>query len=380
MKLPVALFAILMSSAALADDAPRKRLEIPALPAATLRYSVPLPPHLSVLEKANAPGSSPVTDAGATLGRVLFFDRRLSANGLVSCGSCHTPANGFDDPTRLSIGFQGRVTRRSAMTLTNARFNPRGRFFRDERAASLEDQVLDPFTDPIEMGLKPGELVRKVAGQAFYPPLFAAAFGDQAISEARIADALSQYVRAIVSTASRYDEGRAAGFSPLDPFPGFSTAENRGKRLFFTSRSEGGAGCSSCHQGDAFVMIEPENNGLDAAAGLGDDGVGEITGRPADIGRFRAASLKNIAVTPPYMHDGRFKTLAQVIAHYSDHVWGHPNLSPKLRHATGSPARLNLSRDGKLALEAFLGTLTDATLNSDQRFADPFIGPASTQQ
>jgi cytochrome c peroxidase len=351
-----------------AGEAPRLR-KSPLLPERPYSYAAALPPHLAGL--AGGPGDKPVTNAGATLGRVLFHDRQLSRNGLVACASCHTQAFGFDDRTRLSIGFEGKTTRRAAMSLTNARFAAGGRYFRDLRATTLEEQVLEPFTDPVEMGLGPGDLVRRVEGRAFYPPLFQAAFGDPAVSEEKIASALAQYVRAIVSTGSRYDEGRAGAASPLEPFGNFSDAENRGKQLFFTAKREGGAGCAQCHSGDGFLMPGARNNGLEV--GSKDNGLGEITGRREDMGLFRAASLKNIAVSTPYMHDGRLATLADVVRHYSQEVRPHPNLSPELRKPDGNPARLDLSVADEAALVAFLETLSDAELLVDPRFSDPFL-------
>ncbi|MCU0790426.1 MAG: hypothetical protein MUE79_05155 [Nitratireductor sp.] len=312
-----------------------------------------------------------MTDAGAALGRVLFHDRQLSRNGLVACASCHTQAFGFDDRTRLSIGFEGKTTRRAAMPLTNARFAFEGRYFRDLRAATLEAQVLEPFTDPVEMGLRPGELTARVEQRDFYPPLFNAAFGETAVSEERIASALAQYVRAIVSTGSRYDKARARVDGNLAPFPEFSAQENRGKRLFFTSRAGGGAGCAQCHAGEAFMMPGARNNGLELHGK--DNGFGEITGRREDMGLFRAASLKNVAVTAPYMHDGRLASLEEVVSHYSAGVKPHPNLSPELRAVDGTPARLHLSAQDQAALVAFLQTLTDEELLADPRFSDPFL-------
>lgn len=368
--LAFALFAVVPALAAQAADAPR-RLAEPQLPQPPYSYTVELPQYLSGLKEIDStPAKSPVTDAGATLGRVLFHDHKLSKNGLVACASCHTQALGFDDRTRFSIGFKGLITRRAAMSLVNARYSPDGRYFRDMRASSLEHQVLEPFTDPIEMGLEPGELAWTVDKHTYYRPLFKAAFGDGEVTEERIASALAQYVRSIVSYGSRYDLARAKALSPLDDFPQFSTAENRGKHLFFTARTDGGAGCSSCHASEAFVMLEAKNNGLDATST--DGGLGEVTGLPQDMGRFRAATLKNIAVTMPYMHDGRFATLEAVIEHYSSGVKPHPNLSPELRDMDGKPARLKLSTSDKDALIAFLNTLTDEALMADPRYGDPF--------
>ncbi len=359
---------------ALAQETPGILLAEPKLPASPYVYAIELPPHLHGLHKLETTSpNSDVTETGAALGRVLFHDRQLSENGLVACASCHTQAIGFDDPTRLSIGFQGKVTRRGAMTLVNARFNPNGRYFRDERAASLEEQVLDPFHDPIEMGLKPGELVERINAKNWYGPLFLAAFGDELVSEARIASALAQYVRSIVSYRSRYDQARAEAISADLPFAKFSAAENRGKYLFFRSRDQGGAGCSACHQSEAFVMFEPQNNGLENLADSLDLGLGEITGQHTDQGKFRAASLRNIAVTAPYMHDGRFFSLEEVVAHYSQGIKDHPNLSASLRNKDGSPIRLDFSKEDIDALVAFLKTLTDDELNSDPKFSDPFL-------
>jgi cytochrome c peroxidase len=364
-------FALLAAAPAHASDAPLRRLSEPVLPATPFNYGVELPPYLVALREIDStPAASPVTDAGATLGRVLFHDHKLSKNGLVACASCHTQALGFDDRTRFSIGFKGLITRRAAMSLVNARYNPGGHYFRDQRAATLEQQVLEPFTDPIEMGLEPGELAWTVDKHTYYRPLFKAAFGDSEVTDGRIASALAQYVRSIVSVGSRYDLARALAQSPLDDFPQFSTAENRGKHLFLTARQDGGAGCAACHASEAFVLLEPKNNGLDATNT--DGGVGEITHLPQDMGRFRSATLKNIAITTPYMHDGRFRTLEEVVEHYSSGVKPNPNLSAELRGADGKPARLNLSADDKAALVAFLKTLTDDRLLDDPRYGDPF--------
>ncbi|MEC9343000.1 MAG: cytochrome c peroxidase [Pseudomonadota bacterium] len=330
----------------------------------------PVPPQLAGLD--TMPSDNPVTAAGIALGRVLFYDRGLSANGLVSCSSCHAQASGFDDPTRFSIGFRGRITRRSAMALANARFNPRRRYFHDERAPGLEAQVLQPFTDAVEMGLVPGELLERIASRPWYAGLFEAAFGDPAITEIRVARALAQFVRSIVAMESRYDLARAANPDRLAAFPQFTDIENRGKFLFIASRDRGGAGCAACHATDAFVLIEPRDNGLPADPDRPDTGIAETTGRDADRGRFRTASLKNIAASAPYMHDGRFATLDAVVDHYARGIAPNENLAAELRDADGSPARLELSEADRDALVAFLRTLTDETMLNDPRLADPF--------
>ncbi|MEM7463872.1 MAG: cytochrome c peroxidase [Pseudomonadota bacterium] len=354
------------------------RLDEPASLSPDYNYANPqMPDHIRALDFLdNTPAENPVTDEGAHLGRVLFHDRQLSKNGLVSCASCHTAAIGFDDQTRFSIGFSGQITRRAAMPLANARFNPRGRYFWDERAPTLEDQVLDPLTDPIEMGLMPKQAISRISSRPWYPPLFEAAFGDNEVTDQRIAAALAQFVRTLISQSSPYDKAKASAgpdTSATEPFPEFNPTENRGKFLFFADRSQGGVGCSSCHETDAFVMLRPRNNGLPPSDREIDNGLGEITGETADNRLFRAASLKNIEKTAPYMHDGRFASLDEVIEHYSGKIEPHPNLSAELRNPDGSPIRLNLDDQDKAALIAFLNSLTDEEMMADERFSDPFI-------
>jgi cytochrome c peroxidase len=357
-----------------------ERLDKPQLPGQLLDFVDPaLPNHIKTLSSLdNTPPGNPPSNAGAMLGRVLFYDRQLSKNGLVACGTCHTQAFGFGDHTRFSIGFQGLITRRTAMPLANAVFNPRGRYFRDERAMTLEEQVLQPFTDPVEMGLSPGEAVDRIKARSWYDDLFTDAFGDRKVTDGRISKALAQFVRSLVSRTSPYDRAKsrsADNLSLLDPFPGLSVLENRGKFIFFASRPDGGAGCTGCHETDAFIMLRPHNNGLDTPAESKDSGVGEITGKAADIGLFRTASLKNTALSGPYMHDGRFATLEAVVEHYSSGIKSHPNLSPELRNEDGTPVRFALSETDKAALVAFLRTLTDEEMLSAERFSDPFIKP-----
>lgn len=347
-------------------------------------FGVESPFQQAAIELDNTPSVNPITDAGATLGRVLFYDTKLSANGTVSCASCHQAAAGFSDPDVVSEGFSGEHTRRHSMGLVNARFYFTGKFFWDERAPSLEDQVLRPIQDPIEMGLTLDQLRQIIADQPYYPPLFEAAFGDSSITNDRMAKALSQFVRSLVSTTSKYDLARAEVEQPLENFPQFTIQENQGKRLFFAPiETARGArvNCAGCHISEAFVGPVPNgpirsttatNNGLDAES-VGDLGISEVTNLPSDIGKFKAPSLRNIGVRPPYMHDGRFATLEEVIEHYNSGIQPHRNLAPMLREQDGSPVRLNLTEEQKNALVAFLHTLTDYTMLSDEKFSNPFI-------
>lgn len=337
--------------------------DVPVLPATLAGYAdadIALPRHFTSgpgnpAAADNTPPGNPVTNAGATLGRVLFYDRRLSANDSVSCGSCHQQARGFADAARFSAGFQGGRTTRHSMGLANSRWYSRGRFFWDERAATLEAQVLVPIQDATEMGMTIPQLVTKLSTASFYGPLFTAAFGDPQVTGDRIARALAQFVRAMASYRSKYDSAFVNGV------PNFaatlSAQEELGRTLY-----EGRARCVVCHGTVAHVSDTIHNNGLDAV--VVDAGAGN--------GRFKSPSLRNVTVRAPFMHDGRFATLREVIDHYDTGVRDSPNLSPALRGPDGTPRRLNLTEPEKQALLAFLGALTDDALLNDSKFADPF--------
>jgi len=335
----------------------------------------------AVTQNDNTPQDNPVTDHGATLGRVLFYDVKLSANSTIACASCHKQDLGFGDSEVLSTGFEGGKTGRHSMGLTNARFYASGKFFWDERANTLEDQVLMPFQDEVEMGLTLDELVDIVQDQEYYPILFERAFGDQEINSDRIARALAQFVRSMVSYEAKYDEARSTENDPIRPFAGFSASENRGKTLFMTN-AKGVVPCAACHQSEAFVgMAAPPpgmgntttatNNGLDAQTSA-DEGVFLTTGNGRDRGKFKTPSLRNIAVRPPFMHDGRFSTLEEVIDHYSMGIQDHAQLDPRLRRPGGQPARYDFTDQEKADLIAFLETLTDQNFLTNEKFGNPF--------
>jgi cytochrome c peroxidase len=245
------------------------------------------------------------------------------------------------------------------MSVANVRFYRSGRMFWDERAATLEDQALEPIQHPVEMGLTLSEAVSRVTEQDFYAPLFTAAFGDPEVSTDRIARAIAQFERSMFTFSSRFDAARAGmNGPPGQNLPGLTGQENRGLRLFFSNRTE----CSACHRGDLFVGDRPRNNGLDA----------ETTDEGAGGGRFKAPSLRNIGLTAPYMHDGRFATLTEVVEHYNDGIRDHPNLDNRLERG-GNPVRMNLSPAEIEALVAFMNTLTEADLTTAERFSDPFV-------
>ena len=332
----------------------------PSLPAAPFNYAaIALPQHLQDEANAedNTPADNAITDAGATLGRVLFYDTRLSLTETTSCASCHRQEAGFSDPARFSAGHDGGVTARNSQGLAFTRYYVRGRMFWDERAATLEEQVLMPIQDPIEMGMTLAQVAERLEATEFYGPLFADAFGTPDVTPDRVSRALSQFVRSIVSPGSRYDAARAQGGGGNGPLPGLTAQENRGRQLF-----TGPAQCDDCHRTDLFTGDAVRNIGLDA----------DTPDAGAGFGRFKSGSLRNVALTAPYMHDGRFETLADVVDFYSTGVQNHPNLDNRLRGPGGQPRRPNFSPQDKAALVAFLNTLTDPALATDERWSDPF--------
>jgi cytochrome c peroxidase len=331
-------------------------------------------------DQDNTPESNPITDMGATLGRVLFYDKNLSINNTISCASCHEQQAAFSDNRRFSEGLNGNFTRRNSMTLINSRFYENGRFFWDERAATLEEQVLIPIQDHIEMGLTLEAMENKLQGLDYYEILFSKAYGSSEITSKKVAVALSQFIRSIVSVDSKFDRGFALAGYPDDEeqmpdFPNFTDQENLGMDIFYRGRK--GGTCLYCHGSPQHVNDEAKNNGLELT--YRDKGKGGVTRLASDNALFKVPSLRNIAKTAPYMHDGRFSTLMEVVEHYSDHVMDHENLNFRLRTlddgepGRGEVLRLGLNQEEKEAVVAFLHTLTDEEVLTDVKYSDPFI-------
>ena len=314
----------------------------------------------------NTPPDNPVTNWGATLGRVLFYDKQLSLNHTVSCASCHKQQFGFADTARFSKGLHGGATARHSMGLANAAYYKGGGFFWDERAATLEQQTLMPIQDAVEMGMTLPVLIERLSQTKYYPALFKRSFGDEQITEERISKALAQFVRAIISYRSKFDSGRAMVASADQPFPNYTTEENRGKNIFFNHNP---VNCAGCHNTETFSMDFPRNNGLGELSE--DKGVFTHTQDPLDIGKFKAPSLKNISLRKHFMHDGSFTSLEEVIEHYSSGITMSPTLDAHLV-SNGQAVQKNLSNDEKKALLAFLRTLTDFELVKDEKFTSPF--------
>ena len=324
-------------------------------------YDLALPAQFS---SPPLPDGNPMTMAGVELGRRLFYDPILSADSSLSCSSCHFPERAFTDGRPVAIGINTSTGRRNAQSLANAAYQYKGLFW-DGRAPTLEEQALVPVEDPKELGHDWSAVERSLRRHPSYPELFEEAFGiaDTAqITRQLAARALAQFERTLISANSRYDRvmrGEAK----------FTALEERGKHIFFdTSEKLPEGECGHCHTPPLFTDQTYMNNGLDEAPELSDfqdKGRGEKTGEYYDNGRFRVPSLRNVALTAPYMHDGRFATLDEVIDHYNR--GGHPseNVDPKIR-------KLHLSDTDRLALKAFLKTLTDSSFVNNPEFRNPF--------
>ncbi|MEY2518864.1 MAG: cytochrome c peroxidase [Verrucomicrobiota bacterium] len=313
-----------------------------------------------------------ITNTGATLGRLLFYDKRLSRNNTVSCNSCHQQAYAFGNPAVAGSGVSG-ITGRHPMRLANAGFAQApvagsGAFFWDRRAPSLESAVTQPIRNAIEMGFSGtngdpdfAQLIANLSVLPEYQLLFTYAFGSHVIDETGIQKALSQFIRSIRSFDSKYDAGAPLALV-TQPFPNFTESENRGKQIYLNPPSPGGAGCAFCHQPNSFVNTSVGNNGVITSIGGGTDLTVTNSGTLRDL--FNPSGQLN----GPLMHNGAFTSIAQVIDHYSAIPRGIPNIAPQF--STGQT--LNLTPQQRLDLEAFLLTLSSKAIYTDPKWSNPF--------
>lgn len=307
-----------------------------------------------------------ITDAGATLGRVLFYDGQLSLDGMVSCASCHIQSRAFSDDSPRSLGVSGNPTDRNAMALFNLQYQRR--LFWDLRTTGLENQVLQPIEHPDEMGLDLQLLTEKLRLLPYYPTLFEEAYGSDTISLERVANSLAQFVLSMRSYSSRFDEGLS------NDFVNFSASEIIGKDIFFNGQTR----CNQCHSGKNLFSTQPFINGLELDyAAAGDAGIGALTGNPEDDGRFKTVSLRNVGLTAPYMHDGRFSSLREVVDFYSDDIESHAFLDERFSETGFGPAGqtpyiLNLSEEERQGLVDFLQTFNDTVMTTAWWLSDPF--------
>lgn len=337
------------------------------------------------IQKDNTAGNT-ISNAKATIGRVLFYDKNLSINNTISCASCHKQEFAFSDPEIVSSGVVGGLTQRHSMRLVNSRFGVERKFFWDERAASLELQTTQPIQDHAEMGFsgqngRPGlnALLTKLQGIAYYNELFKFAYNDLNVTEARIQECLAQFIRSIQSFDSKYDAGRALVANDNQNFPNFTQAENTGKNLYIaapvfdsnSSRIAGGLGCNACHNAPEFD-IDPNsrNNGI----------IGQANGTNRDLTNTRAPSLRDLTKTDrrvnnPMMHTGAIGGLRAVLNHYNTINLNNnqnPNLDPRLA-PNGIGQKLNLTENEITAVVAFLETLAGTNVYTDKKWSDPFI-------
>jgi cytochrome c peroxidase len=328
---------------------------------------IPENPFLPALSypQMEIPADNPLTQDGVQLGRRLFYDPILSADSTMSCFSCHNQGLAFTDGAATSIGIDGINGTRSSMSLVDIGFNLNG-FFWDGRSANLEDQALLPVEDPIELHAMWPEVVTKLQNSTFYQEWFRKAFGienSNEITKELAAKALAQFERAMVSSnESRYDRIKRNEIS-------FTDLELLGESLFFDDDdSVPDSECNHCHQPPLFTTNLFVNNGIENVSNLSefpDKGLGSVTKDSLDNGKFRIPTLRNIELTAPYMHDGRFQTLEEVIEHYNSGGHFVKNIDPLMRP-------LGLNQEEKDALVAFLKTLTDNNFLENETFSNPF--------
>jgi len=308
-----------------------------------------------------------LTVQGVQLGKMLFYEKQMSGDGTLACAGCHMQEFAFTDTARFSTGIQGKKGGRQAMTIFNMAWHG-NEFFWDGRAHLLRDQSLKPIQDELEMDETLENVVKKLNAMQIYKDQFKRAFGSEEINELKISLALEQFMNSIVSNNSKYDQF-------LKDTTVFTASEKRGRKLFFDDYNpffpnESGADCAHCHSGANFENDKYMNNGLDDNASVTDIGREKVTTMSGDKAKFKVTSLRNIELTGPYMHDGRFSTLEQVVDHYNAGIKASATLDPALEQTRAKGLFLNAQ--DKIDLVNFLKTLTDNTLITNKEYSDPF--------
>ena len=310
---------------------------------------------------------NPLTIQGVKLGKMLFYEKMLSKDGSQACASCHLQEFAFSDTATLSIGVRGLEGKRQAMAVFNMAWNT-NEFFWDGRAHLLRDQSLKPIQDELEMDETLENVIMKLSASELYRTQFIKAFGSSEITEERMSLAMEQFMNSIVSNNSKYDQF-------LSDSTVFTESEKRGLKLFNQEYNqflpeESGADCAHCHGGFNFENDRYMNNGLDAESDFKDDGRYAVSKNAKDKASFKVPSLRNISLTSPYMHDGRFKTLEEVVDHYNDGLKPSSSLDLALEQTRGTG--LMLTDQDKVDLVNFLKTLTDNELVTNKEYASPF--------
>lgn len=303
------------------------------------------------------PIDNPQTVEGIALGKKLFFDNILSGNNTQACASCHNPANAFTDPARFSVGIDGSIGTRNSMPLFNMAWNYDEKFFWDGRVFSLEHQALEPVTNPIEMNNIWETVVTRLQQHPEYPQLFEQAFGTIPITKELTTKAIAQFERTLISANSKFDRY-------LQDLAALTPQEENGLNVFM---DETKGDCFHCHGNPNNPLWTDNifhNNGLDAT--FSDLGLGEVSGDPADNGKFKSPSLRNLAFSAPYMHDGRFNTLEEVINHYSEGLQDSPTIDPLMKKV--DEGGVHLTVQDKADLKAFLLSLSDPSFINNPAF------------
>lgn len=328
-------------------------------------YDLAIPSHFPTMI---IPDDNPMTVEGVELGRKLFYETLLSGNNTMSCADCHSPQAAFSDPNQYSTGIDGIQGNRNSMALINLGWNTS--FFWDGRAKTLEEQILEPVVNPIEMHESWKNAVSELSGSVIYRNMFYKAFGEEGIDSLKVAKAMAQFLRTMISGSSKYDvmykyeNGYTLSSKEQEIFQTVTVDEWQGYSLF---KSLDGADCFHCHNGALMQVMKFSNNGLDAT--FTDLGRGEVTGDPNDFGKFKVPTLRNIALSAPYMHDGRFSTLEEVVDHYSFGIQNSATIDPLIEYAFQGGVQLNATQRAQLI--AFLNTMTDWDFINNPAFQKP---------
>jgi cytochrome c peroxidase len=315
--------------------------------------------------------SNPMTEQGVMLGRMLFYDPILSVDSTVACSNCHNQQHAFTDPSAISTGVHGRQGIRNSMPLMNLMWVPR--LFWDGRATSLEHQVTFPIQDTLEMVETFEHVITKLQRRPGYPSRFYQAFGDSTVSQVAISYALAQFIRSLVSFNAPIDLSKGRWVPWVAATYGTESPQYKGLLMFMHNPDpvKTSGECDHCHSvNDFFTDNSFRNNGLNRV--FSDLGRGGITGESVDMGHFRTPTLRNIEVTAPYMHDGRFNTLREVLDHYSEHIQPSNTIDPIIT-TFGPDGGFKLSEEDKDNILAFLALLTDPSFLTDKRFSNPHV-------
>lgn len=359
MKYYIALFVFAIIVACNSEEDPPKEPVVQDETPFALSYgNLPTP---------DLPTDNPLTVQGVELGRMLFYEKMLSADSSQSCASCHQQVDGFSDKRKFSIGVEMLPGRRQAMPIFNMAWHS-NEFFWDGRATLLRDQSLLPIEDPLEMNETLPNVIAKLSDTEAYRDQFMRAFGSEEINAEKMSLAMEQFMLSIVSFNSKYDKYLAGELE-------LTESEERGRVLFETEYNPffpefSGADCAHCHGGANFENDQYMNNGLDSDANFTDLGREEVTQLPADRAKFKVPSLRNIAVTAPYMHDGRFQTLEEVIDHYNEGIQESSTADVTVLNTRDTG--LFLTEQDKEDLINFLKTLTDETFLNEPAYQSPF--------